>query len=83
MAGCDRMLGLERVHCIHLNDSKKPLGCRVDRHEEVGRGAIGLTPFRCLMNDPRFVNTIGILETPFPERYGEAIRHLESLRRRK
>ena len=58
-------------------------GCRVDRHEEVGKGAIGLTPFRCLMKDARFVNTIGILETPFPERYAQAIRLLESLGRRK
>ncbi len=83
MAACDRVLGLERVHCIHLNDSKKPLGCRVDRHEEVGKGALGLTPFRRLMKDARFVNTIGILETPFPERHGETLRLLESLRERK
>lgn len=48
-----------------------------------GKGAIGLTPFRCLMKDARFVNTIGILETPYPERYAEAIRRLESLGRRK
>jgi len=83
MDECDRVLGLERVHCIHLNDSKKPLGCRVDRHEEVGKGALGLTPFRRLMKDPRFVSTIGILETPFPERYAEAIELLESFDRRK
>jgi deoxyribonuclease-4 len=83
MAACERTVGLERVHCIHLNDSKKPLGCRVDRHEELGKGALGLTPFRRLTNDARFVNTIGILETPFPERYGEALRLLESLRERK
>jgi deoxyribonuclease-4 len=83
MAACDRTVGLERVHCIHLNDSKKPLGCRVDRHEEVGKGALGPTPFRRLINDARFVNTLGILETPFPERYGEALRLLESMRERK
>ncbi|GMU07797.1 hypothetical protein ASNO1_40500 [Corallococcus caeni] len=59
------------------------LGCRVDRHEEPGKGAIGLTAFRCLMKDARFVDTIGVLETPFPERYGENIRLLESLCRRK
>lgn len=60
MEECDRVVGLERVHC----------------HEEVGKGALGLTPFRCLMKDARFVNTIGILGS-------EAIRHLESLGRRK
>jgi deoxyribonuclease IV len=71
------------IVCVHLNDSKKPLGCRVDRHEEVGKGAIGLTPFRRLTKDSRFVNPLGILETPFPERYAEAIELLESLGRRK
>jgi deoxyribonuclease-4 len=81
MAECDTTVGLERVGCFHLNDCKKPLGCRVDRHEEVGKGTIGRVAFRCLVNDPRFVNTIGVLETPFPERYGETIRLLESLRR--
>ncbi|MFL5344643.1 MAG: deoxyribonuclease IV [Hyalangium sp.] len=83
MAECDATVGLERVRCFHLNDCKKPLGCRVDRHEEVGKGTIGRMAFRCLVNDPRFVNTIGVLETPFPERYGEAIRLLESLRQRR
>jgi len=83
MAECDRVVGLARVRCFHLNDCKKPLGCRVDRHEEPGKGAIGLTAFRCLVNDARFVDTIGVLETPFPERYGENIRLLESLGRRK
>jgi deoxyribonuclease-4 len=83
MAECDATVGLERVGCFHLNDCKKPLGCRVDRHEEVGKGTIGRVAFRCLVNDPRFVNTIGVLETPFPERYAEAIRLLESLRQRR
>ncbi|EAU63382.1 apurinic/apyrimidinic endonuclease [Stigmatella aurantiaca DW4/3-1] len=82
MAECDAAVGLERVRCFHLNDCKKPLGCRVDRHEEVGQGTIGRTAFRCLVNDSRFVNTIGVLETPSPERYAEALRLLESLRRR-
>lgn len=83
MAECDAAVGLERVGCFHLNDCKKGLGCRVDRHEEVGKGTIGRMAFQCLVNDPRFVNTIGVLETPFPERYAEAIRLLESLRRRR
>lgn len=83
MDACERLLGLSRVRCFHLNDSKKPLGCRVDRHEEPGKGAIGLTAFRCLVKDVRFTHTIGVLETPYPERYGENIRLLESLGRRK
>lgn len=83
MDGCDRLVGLSRVPCFHLDDRQKPLGCRVDRHEEPGKEAIGLTAFRCLVKDPRFVDTIGVLETPFPERYGENIRLLESLGRRK
>jgi deoxyribonuclease-4 len=55
----------------------------VDGHEEPCKGALGLTAFRCLVKDARFVDTIGVLETPFPERYGENIRLLESLGRRK
>lgn len=81
MAALDRLVGLERVRCFHLNDCKKPLGCRVDRHEEIGQGTLGLEPFRALMNDPRFANVVGVLETPFPERYPDAIRLLNSLRR--
>jgi deoxyribonuclease IV len=79
MDACDRVVGLGRVACFHLNDCKKGLGCRVDRHEEIGRGAIGLTAFRCLVNDPRFQDTIGVLETPIPERYAHALQLLHSL----
>jgi deoxyribonuclease IV len=82
MAELDLVVGLDRVRCFHLNDCKKPLGCRVDRHEEIGKGTIGLTAFRCLVNDERFEDAIGVLETPFAERYGEAIKLLESMRRR-
>jgi len=81
MADLDRLVGLARVRCFHLNDCKKPLGCRVDRHEEIGQGTLGLAPFRALVNDPRFTDAVGVLETPFPERYPEAIRLLNSLRR--
>ena len=64
---------------LHLNDCKKPLGCRVDRHEEIGKGTLGITAFRCLVRDARFRDCVAVLETPFPERYGKAIRLLESL----
>lgn len=60
----DRIIGLERLACFHINDSKKGLGCRVDRHEHIGRGALGLEPFRFIMNDPRFATIPKILETP-------------------
>lgn len=60
----DRILGLELLQCFHLNDSKKGLNCRVDRHEHIGQGAMGIEGFRLLMNDPRFAKVPKILETP-------------------
>ena len=60
----DRIIGLERLRAFHVNDSKKGLSCRVDRHEHIGRGAMGLAPFRFLMNDHRFEKIPKILETP-------------------
>jgi|SRR5579863_449040 len=60
----DRAVGLDRVLAFHVNDSKKGLGCRVDRHEHIGKGAIGLTAFECLVNDPRFFDRPMVLETP-------------------
>lgn len=59
----DRQIGLSRIKVFHLNDSKKPCGSRVDRHEHIGRGCLGLEPFRFLVNDPRFENRPMILET--------------------
>jgi deoxyribonuclease-4 len=49
---------------FHLNDSKKPCGSRVDRHEHIGKGCLGLDPFRKLLNDPRFSELPMLLETP-------------------
>jgi deoxyribonuclease-4 len=60
----DRVIGLDRLQCFHMNDSKKGLNCRVDRHEHIGAGAMGLEPFRLLLNDPRFAKIPKILETP-------------------
>ncbi|MHB8873865.1 MAG: deoxyribonuclease IV [Myxococcaceae bacterium] len=79
LAEFDRVVGLSRVACFHLNDCKKPLGCRVDRHEEIGEGTIGRAGFKPLVNDRRFAKVVGVLETPTPERYGEGIRLLSSL----
>lgn len=60
----DRAIGLERLCFFHLNDSKKELGSRVDRHEHIGHGNIGLDGFRLLLNDARFADHPMTLETP-------------------
>jgi deoxyribonuclease-4 len=60
----DRLVGLDRLRVFHLNDSKKPCGARVDRHEHIGKGCLGLEPFRMLLNDPRFAGLPMLLETP-------------------
>jgi deoxyribonuclease-4 len=60
----ERKVGISRICSFHLNDSKKGLGERVDRHEAIGRGQIGLYPFWRLVNDPRFASTAGVVELP-------------------
>lgn len=62
-----RLLGFDRLKVIHLNDSKKPLGSRVDRHEHIGQGCLGLEPFRRIVNDPRLRGLPMLLETPKEE----------------
>lgn len=64
MAELRRHIGLRRLRCIHVNDSKRPLGSRVDRHEHIGKGKLGLPAFRLLMNDARLARIPKILETP-------------------
>ena len=59
-----RIVGFERLRAFHLNDSKKPLGSRVDRHEHIGQGHLGLEAFRRLVNDRRFARIPMLLETP-------------------
>jgi deoxyribonuclease-4 len=60
----DKIVGLDRLFVIHLNDAKKGLGSRVDRHEHIGKGAIGIDAFGFIMNDPRLKKVPKILETP-------------------
>lgn len=60
----DRVIGLDRLCAIHLNDSRKGLGSRIDRHERIGEGQIGLDGFRFIMNDARLKNIPKILEIP-------------------
>jgi deoxyribonuclease-4 len=72
-AELDDHVGLEHLEAFHLNDSKKGLGCRVDRHEHIGRGALGLEPFRRLVNDARFVAHPAFLETELEFRENLAV----------
>jgi len=67
MRAFERTIGLSRLRVFHVNDSRKPLGSRVDRHAHIGRGEMGLEPFRLLVNDRRFRNRPMILETPKEE----------------
>ncbi len=60
----DAVIGLKQLYVIHLNDSKKGLGSRVDRHEHIGEGAIGIKAFESFMNDKRFSHIPKIIETP-------------------
>ncbi|WP_231754336.1 deoxyribonuclease IV [Caulifigura coniformis] len=67
----DDLVGLDRVRAFHVNDSKKPLGSRVDRHDHIGEGCLGLEPFRLLLNDERFARLPMYLETKKEQRDGE------------
>jgi deoxyribonuclease IV len=63
----ERLVGYDRLKMFHLNDSRKPLGSRVDRHAHIGEGCLGLEPFRRILNDPRFGGLPMLLETPKEE----------------
>ena len=63
MSAFDSVVGFGRLKVIHANDSKKPCGSRVDRHEHIGQGCLGLEPFRRLMHDPRMAGLPMIIET--------------------
>jgi deoxyribonuclease IV len=74
----DRIIGLPNLLAFHINDSKKGLGCKVDRHEHIGQGTLGLEPFRMLLNDPHFKLVPKVIETPNEE--GMDLVNLEKLR---
>ena len=76
----DEIIGLERLQCFHMNDSKKELGSRVDRHEHIGKGFIGLEGFSNIMNDKKLTHIPKILETPKSK---EQLEDLENLGRLK
>jgi len=73
-------LGLDRILAFHLNDSKTALGSRVDRHDHIGQGQIGREAFRHIVNDPRFKQHPGCLETPKSEDLHEDLANLKVLR---
>jgi deoxyribonuclease-4 len=74
-------LGAKEVHAFHLNDSKAELGSHIDRHENIGKGKIGLEGFRGFVNDPRWAEVPGYLETPLDDDdYASYVRDLSSLR---
>ncbi len=75
----DAIIGFEFLKGLHLNDSMKPLGSRVDRHENIGRGYLGLDAFKRIMLDPRFNNIPIILETPDESLWAEEIKTLYSM----
>jgi deoxyribonuclease-4 len=75
----DDILGLDRLVAFHVNDSKRELGSKVDRHEHIGKGKIGLEGFRLLMNDTRFKNIPKILETPKGKDMWEDIENMRLL----
>ena len=76
----DHIVGRERLMAWHLNDSKTPLGSKVDRHEHIGKGKIGLAPFREIMNAPEFAAIPKVLETPKKEDLKEDVVNLGVLK---
>jgi deoxyribonuclease-4 len=86
----DRLVGLDRVKVFHGNDSKRPCGSRIDRHEHIGEGCLGLEPFHRLLHDRRFANHPLLIETEKSPASGRAakiaadpldLRNLATLRR--
>lgn len=75
----DAIIGLKYLSAMHINDTKRELGSRIDRHESIGKGKLGLEAFRLIMNDPRLNGIPLILETPDPEIWKQEIELLYSL----
>ncbi|HAC33081.1 MAG TPA: deoxyribonuclease IV [Gammaproteobacteria bacterium] len=75
----DELVGFEYLRGMHLNDSKKPLDSRVDRHHSLGEGEIGMAPFNYVMADARFDGIPLVLETPDPARWPAEIQQLKEM----
>ena len=76
----ERLIGFKRLAAIHMNDSKAAAGSRVDRHEHIGKGKIGLHAFRYIMREPRFRSIPKVLETPKGRDMAEDVVNLATLR---
>ena len=76
----DRTIGLKHLVALHLNDSKTARGSRVDRHEHIGKGQIGLEAFRVIMRDRRFRKIPKVLETPKGKELREDVENMKTLR---
>ncbi len=76
----DDIIGMDKLKCFHMNDSKKELGSKVDRHEHIGKGFIGLDGFRNIMNDERLIDIPKILETPKGKEQLEDLENLNILK---
>lgn len=76
----DRTIGLKKLRAIHLNDSKKDLGSRVDRHDHIGAGCLGVEAFRHFMNDPKLQELPMVLETPKDDPIQDDLKNLKLLR---
>ena len=74
----DRVIGFDYLKGMHLNDSKKELGSRVDRHEQIGKGILGLEPFQWILGDSRFDDIPLVLETPDEDLWAKEIKLLKS-----
>lgn len=75
----EKIVGFDKLMAMHLNDSKKELGTKVDRHDSLGDGFIGWTPFEMIMKDDRFDGIPFVLETPNTDRWAEEISILKKL----
>jgi deoxyribonuclease IV len=76
----DRLCGIARLRCFHFNDAKKPLGSRIDRHDHIGTGQLGLDAFSFILNDPRLTHVPKILETEKSDDMHEDVENLRVLR---
>ena len=76
----DETVGLKNVRVWHCNDAKAARGSKLDRHQHIGQGSIGLGPFRSLLNDPRTAHAAFIAETPIDEP-GDDRRNVAALKR--
>lgn len=79
-AEIQRTIGFDRIHLVHANDSRRPLGSNVDRHTNIGEGEIGENAFRLLLAQPEFRNVPWLLEVPGVERTGPNLQQINLLR---